>query len=66
MTGFSELSLQLFSNHTNPIHLAALGILSQSKEGGAWLPRDLEHLVFKFFNQLLIPQIMGLLGPKAI
>ena len=60
------LSLQLLSNHTNPIHLGALGLLSQSNKGGARLPRDSERHVFNVFNLLLSPQLMGLLGPKAI
>ena len=63
MTGVSKLSLQLLSNHINPIHPADRGLHRKSKEGGAKFPRDSERLVF---NQLLSPQLIGLLGPKAI
>ena len=66
MTGFSKLPLKLLSNHTNPIHLADLGILRQSNKGGGRLPRDSELLEFNVFNRLLSLKLMGLIGPKAI
>ena len=50
MTGVSKLSLQPLSNHTNLIHLAALGLLRKSNEGGARLPRDSELIEFNVFN----------------
>ena len=66
MTGVSKLSLQKISNHTNPIHLADLGLLMKSNEGGARLMQDSERILFNEFNGLLSPQLMGLLGPKDI
>ena len=66
MTGVSKISLQLFSNHTNRIHLDAIGLLRQPNEGGAQLLQESERLVFNVFNQIFSPHLMGLLGPKAI
>ena len=48
------------------IHLATLGLLRQSNEGGARLPQDFGRLQLNVFNQPLSPQLMGLLGPKYI
>ena len=66
MSGGSKLSLQLFSNNIDLIHLAALGILKQSNKVGAWLPQDSERLQVNVFKQLWSPQLMGLLGLKYI
>ena len=41
-------------------------LLSKSNKEGARLPQDSERLVFNVFNQILSPQLMGLLGPKSI
>ena len=51
---------------SNTIHLAALGILWQSNDGGDRLPRDFRRLQLNMFNQLLSPQLTGLLGPRDI
>ena len=51
---------------TDPIHLATLGLLRKSNEDGAWLMRDFGRLEFNLFNQLLSPQLVGLIGPKDI
>ena len=64
--GFKDFVSSFFSYHANLIHLAALGLLIQSNEGGARLPRDSESLLFNVFNQLLSPQLMGLTGTKDI
>ena len=46
--------------------LSTLGLISKSNEGGSRLLRDSERLDLSVFNQLLSPQILGLLGTKAI
>ena len=50
----------------NFFQIATVGLLRQSNEGSARLPRASEHLVCNFFTQLLSTQLMGLLGPKYI
>ena len=66
MAGFSKLPLQLLSNHTNPIYLAALGLLMKCKESGERLPQYSERLLFNVFNRLLSPQAMRSLETKDI
>ena len=66
MKGVSKIPLKLLSNHTNPIHLAAIGLLRQYNKGGAWLPQDFKRLGLNVFNQIISPQLMRLLCPKDI
>ena len=61
---FSFLSVSLYPS--NPIHLAAFGLLMQSNEVGFRLLGYFERLQLNVFNQLLRPQLMELLGPKSI
>ena len=61
---FNTITSNRFTLYPNL--LSTLGILRQSKEGGTRFPRDSERLQINVINQLLIPQIMGFLGPKAI
>ena len=52
--------------HSNPIHLATIGLLRKSNEGGARLPQDFRRIQLNVFNQLLSPHLMGFLGLKDV
>ena len=50
----------------HPNIISTLVLLRQSKKGGAWLLQDLERLELNTFNQILSPQLLGLLVLKDI
>ena len=52
--------------HSNPIHLSALFLLTQSNEVVARLLQDSGRPQLNVFNQLLSPHLMGFLVPKCI
>ena len=55
--GFQIYPLNFFKLHPNL--LSNHGLLREPNEGGAWLPRDSERLVFNVFNWILSLQLMG-------
>ena len=56
----------MYSYQTNLIHLATLSLPRQSNEGGARLSRYSGRIDLNVFNQLISPQLMGLIVPKDI
>ena len=61
---FKAITKTFVALHPNLI--STLSLPRQSRKISARLPRNSERLQLNLFDQLLSPQIMGLLGPKDI